>query len=280
VDRLRLEEALVRIEASERRRNSGVASARRVARAAGFLAVTPTLLAGYSVHDALQPLPFTESEALRDRWVTAWANAVLHIFGLRVITIGRVAQRTRGRCIVSNHRGVADVLVLLRTFGGRMVSRADLSQWPLIGIGARKLGTVFVDRARATSGATTIRTVRELLRAGATVTIFPEGTTFAGDGVRPFHAGGLAATLRTGAEIVPVGLAYSSQSQAAFLDEAFTHHLSRMAAAPPSFVVVSVGAPMHVAPSTRAPELATIMREAVAGEVVRARAEANRHEPL
>jgi 1-acyl-sn-glycerol-3-phosphate acyltransferase len=251
--------------------------ARRVARAAGFLAVTPSLLAGYSLHDALLPLPFTESEALRDRWVAVWCNAALRIFGLRVITIGRIAPKTEGRCIVSNHRGVADVLVLLRTFGGRMVSRADLSHWPLIGMGARKLGTVFVDRSRATSGATTIRTVRELLRAGATVTIFPEGTTFAGDEVRPFHAGGLSATLGTGAELVPVGLAYSRDSRAAFLDETFTHHVSRMAAAPPSFVVVSVGAPMNMAPSTRSKELATIMRDAVAREVVRARAEADRH---
>ncbi len=257
---------------------SGIDGARRVARAAGFLAVTPSLLAGYSVHDALVPLPFNDSEALRDRWVAVWCNAVLRIFGLRVITIGRITPKATGRCIVSNHRGVADVLVLLRTFGGRMVSRADLSQWPLVGIGARKLGTVFVDRARATSGASTIRTVRELLRAGATITIFPEGTTFAGDEVRPFHAGGLAAALGTGAELVPVGLAYSRESQAAFLDETFTHHLSRVAAAPPSFVVVSVGAPVNVAPSTRAPELATIMRDAVASEVVRARAEADRYE--
>jgi 1-acyl-sn-glycerol-3-phosphate acyltransferase len=258
-----------------------IGTARRIARASGFLAVTPTLLAGYSVHDALtmHGAPLSQSEALRDRWVAVWCNAVLRIFGVRVITIGEVpkARAGRGRFVVSNHRGVADVLVLWRTFGGRMVSRADLSQWPLIGIGGRKLGTVFVNRSSATSGARTIRAVRELLRAGVTVTIFPEGTTFAGDEVRPFHPGGLTAAVGTGAEIVPVGLAYSRDSRAAFLDESFGHHLSRMAAAPPSFVVVSVGAPIDVAASTRA-ELAALTREAVTREVGRARAEADRHE--
>jgi 1-acyl-sn-glycerol-3-phosphate acyltransferase len=264
---------------------SAVESARRIARASGFLAVTPTLLAGYSVHDALKarrlrgaPNVTRESEVLRDRWVAVWSDAVLRIFGLRVMMIGNAEAPRGGRMVVSNHRGVADVLVLLRTLGGRMVSRADLSQWPLIGIGGRRLGTVFVDRERATSGAKTIRTIRELLRSGATVTIFPEGTTYAGDEVRPFHAGGLAAALGTHAEIVPVGLAYSRDSRAAFLDESFTDHLSRMAAAPPSFVVVSVGAPMEIAANTRAAALAAVTREAVVREVTRARAEADRHE--
>ena len=57
--------------------------------------------------------------------------------------------------------------------------------------------------------------------AGQTVIVFPEGTTFAGDEVRPFHAGAFVAALRTGAEIVPVGLAYQRGSGAAFVDESF-----------------------------------------------------------
>jgi hypothetical protein len=51
-----------------------------------------------------------------------------------------------------------------------------------------------------------------------------------------------------------------------------------MAGAPPSFVVVSVGAPMEIAPNTRAAALAQVTRDAVAQEVIRARAEADRHE--
>jgi len=239
-------------------------SLRRVARMSGFVAVTPAYLAAYSAHDAVTmgDSPFARSEALRDRWVGAWCDSVLRIFGLRIFTIGNTnaGEDGRGRFVVSNHRGVADVLVLWRTFGGRMVSRADLSKWPLIGLGGRKLGTVFVDRKSTSSGAVTIRAIRDLLRAGATVTIFPEGTTFAGDEVRPFHAGGLAAALGTGAQIVPVGLAYSRDSQAAFLDESFTQHLSRMAAAAPSFVVVSVGIPIEVPANTRAAKLAEIAR--------------------
>lgn len=252
-------------------------SARRAARISGFVALTPTMLAGWSLRDAMGS---RDPIALRDRWFGAWCDAMLRVFSIRIVRANAPAPRAhgKGRLVVSNHRGVADVLVLLSVFGGRMVSRADLSRWPLIGLAGRKLGTVFVDRENLRSGAATIRAMRELLRAGESITIFPEGTTFAGDEVRKFHAGGLSAAAGTGAEIVPVGLAYSRDSQAAFLDESFPSHLSRMAAAPPSFVAISIGAPFEMPAKSRSADFAERAREAVASEVARAREEANRHD--
>lgn len=251
------------------------ASARRAVRIAGFAALTPTMLAGYSLRDALGS---RDPSALRDRWFGAWCDAMLRVFGIRIVVASEIPVRAqnKGRLVVSNHRGVADVLVLLSVFGGRMVSRADLSRWPLIGLAGRKLGTVFVDRENRRSGAATIRAMRDLLAAGESITIFPEGTTFAGDEVRKFHPGGLSAAAGTGAEIVPVGLAYSRDSQAAFLDETFPAHLSRMAAAPPSFVALSVGAPLEMPAKTRAADFAERAHSAVAEQVARARAEADR----
>ena len=247
-------------------------SVRRAARVSGFLALTPTMLAAWSAHDAVTR---KDRSALRDRWFGAWCDAMLRVFGITVITIGERPKRGP-KLVVSNHRGVADVLVLLRTFGGHMVSRADLAKWPLIGLAGRRLGTVFVDRSDIKSGAVTIRAMRNLLNEGETVTIFPEGTTFAGDEVRTFHAGGFVAAAGTGADVVPVGLAYSRDSQAAFGDETFAHHLGRMAGAPPSFVVVSIGEPLSLPAKAR--EAAERAREAVAREVARAREDANRRE--
>ncbi len=258
---------------------SPVKSARRAARLSAFAALTPTMLGAYSAHDAVRKGDLLERRELRDRWFGAWCDAMLRVFGVRVIAIGETlggARTSRGRLVVSNHRGVADVLVLLRAFGGCMVSRADISRWPVIGLAGRKLGTVFVDRSDARSGVATIRAMRALLAEGETVSIFPEGTTFAGDEVRPFHAGGLAAASGTNADVIPVGLAYSRKSEAAFGDETFVEHLGRMAAAPPSFVVLSVGAPLAIPEKTRSASAAEIAREAVAREVARARAEADR----
>jgi 1-acyl-sn-glycerol-3-phosphate acyltransferase len=152
-----------------------------------------------------------------------------------------------------------------------MVSRADLAGWPLVGVAARAVGTVFVDRADAASGASAVRAIRDRLAEGRTVIVFPEGTTFPDDAVRPFHAGAFVAALRSGADIVPVGLAYRTGSGAAFVNESFPQHLARMAAAAPSDVVMSVGAPIAVEAKAKAAQLRDLAHAEVQKRVDEAR---------
>lgn len=226
---------------------------RRAGRIAGFGAVTSAMLPAFLAHERLSPA--TDKDRVRERWVAAWCGALLGLFGVRVLTRGAVPRSGRGHLVVANHRSTADILVLLRAFGGHMVSRADLAGWPLVGVAARAVGTVFVDRSDAASGASAVRAIRDRLAEGRTVIIFPEGTTFPGDEVRPFHAGGFVAALRSGADIIPVGLAYGTGSGAAFVNESFAAHLARMAEASPSDMVMSVGEPIVVREKARAAQL-------------------------
>ncbi len=242
---------------------------RRAARIAGFGALTAGMLPAFLVHQRIaRP---ADRGNVRDRWVGAWSGALLGLFGVRAhlriaspgdalgraTTFGALRERSRdrGQLIVANHRSTADILVLLQAFGGRVVSRADLSRWPLVGASARSVGTVFVDRSDAVSGASAVRTIRSMLARGSTVIVFAEGTTFAGDEVRPFHAGAFVAALRSGADVVPVGLAYRAGSDAAFVHESFGAHLARVAAAAPSDMAMCVGPPIAVGQNVRAAEL-------------------------
>ena len=223
---------------------------RRAGRIAGFGALTGAMLPGFLAHERLSPA--ADRDHVRERWVATWCGALLRLFGVRVLTRGPVPLSGRGHLVVANHRSTADILVLLRAFGGHMVSRADLAGWPLVGVAARAVGTVFVDRSDAVSGANAVRAIRDRLTAGATVIVFPEGTTFAGDEVRPFHPGAFLGALRSTADIVPVGIAYGSGSGAAFVNETFPDHLARVATANPSQAVLCIGEPIDVAPKARA----------------------------
>ena len=242
---------------------------RRVVRAAGFAAVTGTLLSAYAARDAFTDA--AEKDALRDAWVKRWSRSLLRLFGVSVEVYGDIAPPRAGRLVVANHRGATDIGILLGVFGGHMVSRADLSRWPLVGAAARRTGTVFVDRDDAASGATAIRIIRQLLKSGQTVILVPEGTTFDGDLDRPFLPGAFVAALRTGAEILPVGLAYQRGSGAAFVEESFLAHLSRMAAADPTRVALSVGEPLSISPRARAHDLRDAAHRAVQALVYDAR---------
>ncbi|MBX3200016.1 MAG: 1-acyl-sn-glycerol-3-phosphate acyltransferase [Labilithrix sp.] len=247
--------------------------ARQVYRAGGFLAATSAMLPLYLARHG--SAAEADKDAVRDRWVKRWARGLLRLFAIDVVVAGTVPPATRrgerGRLIVTNHRSAIDIGVLLATFGGTMVSRADLATWPVVGAAARSVGTVFVDRSSAKSGAATIRAIQRALEGGQTITIFPEGTTFGGDEVRPFHGGAFIAAARAGAEILPVGLAYPASSGAAFLDETFLAHLGRMAKSDATRMGIAVGAPI-AAKGVGARELTQRAHADVRSLVVEARA--------
>jgi 1-acyl-sn-glycerol-3-phosphate acyltransferase len=242
--------------------------ARQSARLAGFVAITSTMLALYLSADAVALEK--DRDRVRDVWTRRWSRALLRLFGINREIEGICAPATRGRLVVANHRSTIDIGIMLENFGGRMVSRADLAKWPVIGIAARKSGTVFVDRSKKSSGAAVIRAMSDLLSHGHTVCVFPEGTTFADDEVRSFHPGGFVAAARARAEIIPVGIVYDHGSEAAFVDEPFMAHLARLAGAAPSRVKVVIGKPIDAAGDARA--LAIAVRDEVQSLVNRGRA--------
>lgn len=246
-------------------------AARKAWRIGGFVAVTGGLLPLYFTRDRWTS--DARRAEVRDRWVGRWSRSLLRLFRVRVDHRGSPPERARGggRLVVANHRSALDVGVLLERFGGHMVSRADLSAWPIVGPAARSVGTVFVDRASTLSGAATIREVRGLLRKGETVLVFPEGTTFEGDAVRPFQAGAFSGALRTAASVIPVGIAYATGSGAAFVGESFTQHLARMAGSGPTRVVVRTGAPIPIREGSRAADVASAAHAAVQELVHQAR---------
>ncbi len=249
---------------------------RKALRVGGFAAITGALIPIYVTRDR-----FTRPAnrgPVRDRWVARWSGSLLRLFGVAVDYRGGAAEpeagaTRRGRLVVSNHRSALDVGILLQHFGGHMVSRADLARWPIVGAAARSVGTVFVDRQSTASGAATIRVVRGLLRDGETVLVFPEGTTFEGDTVRPFQPGAFIGALKSGATLVPVGIAYATGSGAAFVGESFTEHLARMAGSDATRAVVRVGEPIELRDTARAAEVAKMARDAVQALVEQARRE-------
>jgi 1-acyl-sn-glycerol-3-phosphate acyltransferase len=251
-----------------------VKQVRQAYRASGFVGLTAAMLPVFLAHQ--RKVPERERETVRDLWVRRWARALLSLFSIECVVHGSVPPPTRkgerGRLIVANHRSAIDIGVLLSTFGGVMVSRADLAGWPVVGKAARAVDTVFVDRSNAESGAATIRAIQRRLDEGATILLFPEGTTFDGDDVRPFFGGAFIAAARAGAEVLPVGLAYPRASGAAFVGETFPQHLSRMAKSEGTKMALVVGTPIDVTKGSKAGPLTRRAQEEVSALVARARA--------
>jgi 1-acyl-sn-glycerol-3-phosphate acyltransferase len=111
------------------------------------------------------------------------------LIGIKVRVIGNRADGTGKRPLifVSNHSSWVDVPVLGGVLDGCFVAKGDVARWPLIGTIARLGRTVFVSRARASTGKE-----RDIMRAkllgGDRLILFPEGTSSDGSRVLPFRS--------------------------------------------------------------------------------------------
>jgi 1-acyl-sn-glycerol-3-phosphate acyltransferase len=143
-------------------------------------------------------------------WITVGVcRLVLRIMGLRLRLHG--APMTARGAIVANHASWLDIFVLNAVQPVYFVAKSEVAGWPGIGVLARAVGTLFIDRR----GAEALRQkwlFEARLRAGHRLLFFPEGTSTDGLRVLPFkstlfaafHAEGLAPML----SIQPATIAY------------------------------------------------------------------------
>lgn len=220
-------------------------------RVAAFAGIT---VGFYAVFETQQALMAKEGrEAHLHTWIERHGRTMLRVFGIEPVGSGPYLgegrshpgtdERGLGRIFIMNHRSGFDILLTMALFEAAHVSRADLAKWPFVGVLAKRIGTLFVDRESKMSGAAVLHAMCTAVQRGRGIIVFPEGTTHAGDEVRAFRPGAFAAAVRTGAEIVPVGVAYESPD-AEFGDESFLDHMKRAAGAPRTRVGVAVGDPI------------------------------------
>jgi lyso-ornithine lipid O-acyltransferase len=222
---------------------------RGAVRLVGLGAATLGWLSLASLHEAT--LPRASRGPVFQSYLKRWAHSLVRATGGQVSLTARsiVPDHVGPRLVVANHRSPFDIGILLSIFGGHALSRADLARWPVLGIAAQRAGTIFVEREKAESGASAIRAIRKRLVTGASILIFPEGSTFPGDEVRPFKPGAFTALRGLDAQVVPVGLAYDPGAE--WVDEGFVEHVLRVTSRPQTACVVAVGQPLPLGRNAR-----------------------------
>jgi 1-acyl-sn-glycerol-3-phosphate acyltransferase len=234
-------------------------------RTGGFLGWSAGNLAVYETHRFLTPED--ERRALLSRYRDRFTRGVLRLFGSDLMVEGSL-DPARGALVVANHQSALDIGVMLALSGGVLVSRHDVADWPLLGRLAKHGNTIFVDREDRRSGVAALRAIRRRVKEGRIVVAFPEGGTFPGDSVHPFHPGTFAAVGSLGIPVIPVGLAYSPAVH--YGKETFAEHMSKVAARRTTRIAVHLGAPLPAEPDART--MAEAARRQVEQLVLRARA--------
>ena len=140
-----------------------------------------------------------------------------NLFGIRITVIGKPIQ-DRGVLMVANHTSYFDILVLSGTARVSFVAKKEVNSWPFFGTMARLQETVFVERERRSSTRAARDEIRDRLKDGDALVLFPEGTSNDGNHVLPFRSalmGAAEAEIGTGTEgeirhvpVQPVSVTY------------------------------------------------------------------------
>ena len=168
--------------------------------------------------------------APRQRLIGQWSARLLHILGVRLSVSGTWLPGEQPAMLVANHVSWLDIYVLNALCPSHFVAKSEIAHWPLLGPLARKSGTVFIERARKRDILRVNAALTELLREGARIAVFPEGTTSAGNTVLPFRPALLQAAVNCGAPVCPIALRYERIDGSLCAEAAFTGDTSFAAA--------------------------------------------------
>ena len=141
------------------------------------------------------------------RCARTWSRLILVTTGVRVRARGEnLVEPGRSYVFVSNHQSIYDFPILITSipFELRILAKASLGAFPVIGWHLRHTGHLLIDRARV--GRATLRKVAGLMRRGHSLIVFPEGTRSADGGVLRFKRGLFMLAIEAGLPVVPVAV--------------------------------------------------------------------------
>lgn len=150
---------------------------------------------------------FGEEEERGFRFRRAYTRVAMRILGVK-LTVHGIASASHA-LYVGNHRSLLDPIIQLHYIDAYVVAKAEVSQYPLIGRGAHETGVIFVKRESNKSRMASRQAIRELLMAGKSVLIYPEGTTSNVQTTQPFKMGSFEIAAELGVPVIPVAIDYT-----------------------------------------------------------------------
>jgi 1-acyl-sn-glycerol-3-phosphate acyltransferase len=147
------------------------------------------------------------TQAARHRQVQAWAHTLLKRLDVQLTVIGTPPLQGP-LLLVCNHISWVDILALHAACQCRLVAKADVKRWPVIGTLATGGGALYVRRESRRDAMRVVDQMTQALHDGDILAVFPEGTTGDGDSVLPFHSNLIQAAITANAPVQTVALRF------------------------------------------------------------------------
>ena len=156
------------------------------------------------------------------RILKSWSRQLLTILNIGIQIEGQQLARGESGCLmVANHVSWLDIFVLNAIHPSRFIAKSEVRDWPIFGWLSRRIGTIFIERAMRQDASRISRHVSLLLKQGACIGLFPEGTTTDGKQVGHFHSALIQPSIDAGIRLCPVALRYQNRDGGVEIAAAF-----------------------------------------------------------
>jgi 1-acyl-sn-glycerol-3-phosphate acyltransferase len=152
---------------------------------------------------------FDRSGAIPLSIARLWIRWILWTCGIEVQASGLEKLAPERPCLyMSNHSSMYDIAAILITLPGpvRFVAKRELVRVPVFGWAMALSGHLVVDRGNRAKVIESLQRGVALLRGGASLVVFPEGSRSPEGQLRNFKNGGFQMALDAGVPVVPVSI--------------------------------------------------------------------------
>lgn len=139
---------------------------------------------------------------------THWAPGLVGPAGGLAVDGADAIDWSRPYLVVANHESLLDICVLFMTVPVplRFLLKEEMRRVPFLAGYARATGMLFISREDRRAGPVLRRQVAQVLRAGQTLCLFPEGTRSRDGRLGEFKSGSFQAAIDAGVDVLPVAL--------------------------------------------------------------------------
>jgi 1-acyl-sn-glycerol-3-phosphate acyltransferase len=170
--------------------------------------------------------PYLDQTGQR-RILKTWSRELLTILNIGIQIEGQQLARGESGCLmVANHVSWLDIFVLNAIHPSRFIAKSDVRNWPIIGWLCRRNGTIFIERAMRQDASRISQHVSLLLKQGACIGLFPEGTTTDGKQVGHFHSALIQPAIDAGIRLCPIALRYQNSDGGMEIAAAFVGNMT------------------------------------------------------
>lgn len=151
----------------------------------------------------------TRSEQMSQRLMHRYFRGALKQLGIRVEAEGQEKIRPATPCIIAvNHNSYLDIpcVGVLLDFDYKWVSKKEVFHWPFIGWHLWACGHIWVDRKRRDNSERLAEEFHRVLRNGASILMFPEGTRSPDGRLQSFKRGAFVTAVTENVPVLPIAL--------------------------------------------------------------------------